>query len=383
MTFAVMKNNGYFRNMTANATIDLTKENFEKIPFIDFLFRKMFYSIGLFCQFFRMSKLKQNAQKLFVKLNYLSDLFFPIYHLKLRALKMKYVRLQHELTLKTENYEKTNGELKDLYIATKRKADDFRSSIVYAKSIQDAVLPMQSNLNRFFKTFVFYQPKDIISGDFYWISKNLSTDDQNYKVCFALADCTGHGVPGALLSLIGERLISEAIYVWQETNPSAMLNFIDTGFQSTLQQKEMNNKEGMDASICTIEKTDAQNFDVSFAGARHNLVYFCKATNKTSVIKGDRKTIGGFYNNILVNSVYTNHKLTMQQGDRLFFYTDGFIDQFNKNGKKLSSRKLFELIETYHYLTIDKIGKALEFEWTLHRQFERQLDDVTVIGIEL
>jgi len=332
---------------------------------------------------YQIMKLIEAIKKIIKKIIYFSDLFFPIYIFRLRALRIKYNKLQNELDCKTERYDRKYNELSELYENARKIADDFRSSIEYAKTIQEAVLPLESNLNRYFKSFIFYQPKDIISGDFYWISKNLANNEQNYITLFVLADCTGHGVPGALLTLIGERLINEAVYLKNERNPSNILQLIHSGIQSALQQKVMESREGMDAAVCYIEKCDENNFKINYSGAKHNLIYYKKATNSLEIIKGDRNSIGGFYDNMNSDKKYTEHQLIMNKGDRLFFYTDGVTDQFNKYGKKFSKKKLIEVIENDNYLMLDKLGKTIEFEWRLHKQFEKQLDDVTVIGIEL
>ncbi|MEM9983431.1 MAG: SpoIIE family protein phosphatase, partial [Bacteroidota bacterium] len=193
---------------------------------------------------------------------------------------------QEEIMTINENLEgekKKLVEAHDLIQATNKNVTD---SIRYASTIQQAVLPDQNYMKKVFDDlFILYKPKDIVSGDFYWV-----TQVDNKKV-IAVCDCTGHGVPGAFMSMIGAMLLTEIVSKQQVTDPAQILELLDSSVRKRLNQREGNNKDGMDVCLCVIEK-QGEEVKVEFTGAKRDLYYYSE--QKLGLLKGDRRTIGGF-----------------------------------------------------------------------------------------
>jgi ligand-binding sensor domain-containing protein/serine phosphatase RsbU (regulator of sigma subunit) len=254
------------------------------------------------------------------------------------------------------------------------KNKSITDSINYARRIQTAMLPPY----RLFKTvfpssFVLYMPKDIVSGDFYWINK------LNDKIFVAAVDCTGHGVPGAFMSIIGFELFRKITNIEGLSRPSDILNRLNEDFHVIF--KDVDNvvlRDGMDVAFCSIDK---KNLILEFAGA-FNPLYLIR-DNKITEIKGDRFAIGLDETNFK-EQTFKNHLIPIQMGDIIYIFSDGFADQFGgPDGKKYKYRRFRHLLLNLHQLPMQKQHEILEnnvMEW---RGEQEQVDDILVIGIKI
>lgn len=245
-------------------------------------------------------------------------------------------------------------------------------SITYAKRIQDAILPSGEDLERFFPDnhFVYYQPAHIVSGDFYWCSS------QNGKTIIAIADCTGHGVSGAFMSLIGNTLLNEIVNERKVTNTKEIAKLLDTKIIQALHQYEGSGKyDGMDISICCIDKTGKS---ITFTGAHHVMYAYNGNLHK---IKCDPYSIGGAQHQNA--KLFTSQSFDYEDGLCLYFLTDGYCDQ---SGGPLNKRFSFNRFEKLIMQMQDK--SMAEQKEKIRQVFEewkgdtKQRDDVLVIGIK-
>jgi serine phosphatase RsbU (regulator of sigma subunit) len=247
---------------------------------------------------------------------------------------------------------------------------DITDSINYARRIQTAILPKNEFLNNYFpKHFVLYKPKDIVSGDFYW-----SGHFENKKI-IAAVDCTGHGVPGAFMSMVGSSLLNEIIHEKEITNANEILNNLRERLIRTLQQTgaEGENRDGMDIALCVLEGNVLE-----FSGA-NNPIYHLHA-GELMEIKGDKQPIGIYTGK---DKVFTSTKIQLEKGDRIYIFTDGFADQFGgPKGKKFMYRKFQDTLLEGKDRGITQQKEELNKVFEAWRGSNAQVDDVLVIGIE-
>ncbi len=246
-------------------------------------------------------------------------------------------------------------------------------SINYARRIQSAIIPGEDEVRRFFKdSFVMTRPKDIVSGDFIWLHE--VEPGQEYLV--ALADCTGHGVPGAMMSIVGHSLLNEIVENENITDPAAILERLNTEIIRSLRQKtSADSSDGMDVSITKISIPDRK---VVFAGAYQPIYWI---NGKLNILKGDRQPIGGLHHN--TNRKFTNHEFDISKGDALYFASDGYVDQFGgPEDKKFLSRRLAELLEKNHKYSMQAQSNIYKKTFDDWRQGRDQVDDVSLMGIK-
>ena len=252
------------------------------------------------------------------------------------------------------------------------KNDEILDSITYAKRIQTAILPSSSLLNEVFPNhFVFYQPKDIVAGDFYWLEVS------NELIFFAVADCTGHGVPGALMSVVCHNALNRTVKEFNLTNPGVILDKARELIVAELSKSDASVTDGMDISLCVIHKN---NNEFYWAGANNPLWIYRHQDNKMDEWKADKQPIGTYWNYTNFNS----HKITLDEKDRIYLFTDGFADQFGGNdGKKLKIRAFQNLIFDTAQLSISEQYEAIESFFKNWKGKVEQLDDVCVVGFSL
>ena len=246
-----------------------------------------------------------------------------------------------------------------------------QDSIEYARHIQQSILPDNSFLNHLFpENCVIFQPKDVVSGDFYWVS-----DQGNYQVVI-VADCTGHGVPGALITLIGHSLLTEAIQVHKMTEPDSILHFLHQRLADRFQTQESTRQHGMDMGVCVLQKDNDQ-YDLRFSGAKNNLNLIVNGQPKR--FKGDRCSVGSSKTEM----VFTRHQIQLRTGDVFYLSSDGFIDQPSPERKRFGSATLKELIRSSYGLPMSKQEEKLLGAFDTHRSGTELRDDVTLLGIRL
>jgi serine phosphatase RsbU (regulator of sigma subunit) len=270
---------------------------------------------------------------------------------------------------------RANLELAKAYRKIETKNMQITDSINYSRRIQTAILPPADLLTKSLKNFfIYYAPKDIVSGDFYWFS------EINNKLYFIVVDCTGHGVPGALMSMIGNTLLTEIINQLEVTEPGEILNQLNKGVKHSLRQSGadvVSQDDGMDVSICCIDKNDPS--VMKYACANHSI--FVKANGKVTELSGDIYSIGGDFGKTEKSFANKTHKL--EPDSFIVMSTDGYYDQFGgpKDSKFLISRfeELILKTDLEQNNTSESFAKALE-NWRGQR---RQTDDILVAGFKI
>jgi len=293
-----------------------------------------------------------------------------------------------EIELQKSNLENQNNELVE-----QKKL--ITSSIKYALKIQMAVLPDKFQMDYLFNDyFIFFKPFQIVSGDFYWLKK------VNHHIILAVGDCTGHGVPGAFLSMLGISSLSEVVNKYQSINAADILNRLRNAIKKALKQNnpEMQAEDGMDIALCVL---DTQNLTLQYAGAHRPLYLVVEnnryqqldvfkessayqlTTNDTHTlieIKPDKQPIGVFFK----ETSFTNHQLQLQKGESIYLFSDGFTDQFNENEvDKFSSKRFKELLLSIQENKMRTQKKILKQTFETWKANAAQTDDVLVAGLKL
>jgi ligand-binding sensor domain-containing protein/serine phosphatase RsbU (regulator of sigma subunit) len=254
------------------------------------------------------------------------------------------------------------------------KNRDITSSIEYAKRIQLAILPPLQQLYSYLpNSFVLYKPKDIVSGDFYWFG--VKGDEE----IIAAVDCTGHGVPGAFMSMIGHNLLNQIINENGVTEPDKILTALNKGVQSALKQgaNEVETTDGMDIALC---KLNRKNNTLIFAGANRPL--FIVNNGIAKKIDANKFAIGG--SQLSTEKIFTSQLIHLQKGDCVYLFTDGYADQFGgEKGKKFMVKNFVQLLISIQNKSMQEQGVLLEsrcLEWKGNLE---QVDDILVIGFTL
>lgn len=244
------------------------------------------------------------------------------------------------------------------------------SSLNYAKRIQSAILPSKQKITKLIpEHFVLFQPKDTVSGDFYWISEAAG------KTILVAADCTGHGVPGAFMSMISTMLLDKLVNIKGITAPDILLNELHRNTYTVLKQEETGNQDGMDISICTIDHEEGI---LEFAGARNPLVIIENGVFKK--IKGDRMSIGGGQ---LKRPAFTKHQFSLQPNAFYYMFSDGFQDQFGGPfNKKFMAKRFYSLLQAASLIPISEQQQMLKRELDNWSSVSDQTDDVLIIGFQ-
>jgi len=255
------------------------------------------------------------------------------------------------------------------------KNRDITSSIEYAKRIQEALLPSQEYIfSRLEKCFILYKPKDIVSGDFYWFGEK-----DGWSI-FAVVDCTGHGVPGAFMSMIGHNLINQIVQEKGITNPGEILNALHKGVQNALRQgnNEINTNDGMDVSLLSVHlKTGVK----LWAGANRPLV-IVYGKEELHKLDGNKYPIGG--SQFEMKREFTTHEVKLEKKANLYMFTDGYADQFGGDaGKKFMVRRFNQLLQEIYGMEMPQQRNMLNLEFENWRNNHEQIDDVLVVGVAL
>lgn len=258
------------------------------------------------------------------------------------------------------------------------KNKQITDSINYAQTIQNAILPnTQLFRDTFEEFFVIYRQKDIVSGDFYWMTKNFSEGKEYIYV--AAVDCTGHGVPGAFMSMIGSRMLNLIVNEQFENDPKVILEKLHDGIVKALNQKSGANNDGMDLALIRIERTEEGKRHIVFSGAKRPLYYTTKA-QEIQTAKGDRRSIGGANP---ANKEFTNQDVELNKGDIIYLSTDGLIDQNNIDRKKFGTKKLIETLNGLRFKPLPEQKVLLEQKLDEHQSQTEQRDDITFLGLRM
>ncbi len=277
--------------------------------------------------------------------------------------------LNQKSELLKEAYEETIQQNEKL----EAKNRYIQKSINYAKRIQDSILPKEELLPNTLKDyFIFFRPKDVVSGDFYWWYHNKK---ENCWVISAV-DCTGHGVPGAFMSMIGSTLLDEIVKTKHITNPAHILKEMQEQIADILQQTITHNRDGMDMAIVTLNKEKQK---IYVAGAKNPV--FIVQNGKEYWVKGDRMSIGGKQ---LFSEEFTTHEFNWIRGTKIYLFSDGYQDQFGgEKGSKFMRKNLRELISQNAHLSMREQKQILADTLEKWRSGYNQIDDILVMGFQL
>ncbi len=283
---------------------------------------------------------------------------------RLRTLEIE--QQKHEIEVQRDLLAKQNEEIR-------RKNKDITDSIEYAKRIQKAILPLEETIKEHLpESFILYRPRDIVSGDFYWFAY------KNGKIIIAAVDCTGHGVPGAFMSMIGAEILNTIVLSQNVTDAAEILNLQNKYIRAALKQDTSDNQDGMDMALCVIDKEKGI---VEFAGAKNPLIYITK-DGELHKIRGDRQSIGGFQYTKQVN--FTKHTIEIDSPMWFYIFSDGYQDQFGgAERRKFMTRNFYDLLHSIHDLPMDEQKRVLEETLETWMGGTSQTDDILVIGFKL
>jgi serine phosphatase RsbU (regulator of sigma subunit) len=272
--------------------------------------------------------------------------------------------------------------IKDTNNILEVKNRNITDSIRYAQTIQQTILPsereLQAALNDY---FVLYLPKDIVSGDFYWLA-NLGGEDifDSNKIFTAVVDCTGHGVPGAFMSMVGSNILNEIVKIRREYQPDKILFLLDLAIIEALKQDDKVNNDGMDICLCLIEAHETST-KITFAGTRRPLYYIKDGV--FDELRGDRVSIGGIHQKQGRNKEFTGKELVLQNGDMIFLTTDGIADQNNIDKQKFSTQRLKDALTGNAKQPTRQQKSLLQQDLQNFMNGVEQRDDITVMGIKM
>jgi len=281
------------------------------------------------------------------------------------------------ITVSTRSLKKiireATAEIQEQKDQLEEKNQNILDSIRYAKRIQEAVTPTESQMKKFFpEHFVLWRPRDIVSGDFFWMMH------KGNKVVVAAADCTGHGVPGAFMSIMGISFLNQIANMPEVKNAADALNHLRSNVITSLNQEgsETDTKDGMDISLCVY---DFKEMIMEFSGA-YNPLYMIR-DGELSVVKADRMPVGVHDR---MGKPFTNNKFTMMKGDVYYILSDGYIDQFGgEKGKKFMTKRFKELLLTIYDKPMEEQSRILEDTLLKWRGEIEQVDDIIIIGVRV
>jgi len=253
------------------------------------------------------------------------------------------------------------------------------TSLSYAKTIQQTVMPLEVNITRYFKYFGIFIPLQIVSGDFYWFTW---IPDNNKLAFTAAVDCTGHGVPGAFMCMISTRILSETIVEHKVYDTAKILELLNEGLIAALKQEETDNNDSLEICICKILRTGDTDYEMSFSGAKRPLYIYHSDTQELDMLKGDRKTIGGLMSRRNTQP-FTSETRQLHTGDRIYMTTDGLINQFDVNNKKYGSDRFVSLLKRISPMELPEQKAIIEQEYETYKGDAEQNDDITVFAVEL
>ncbi|WP_027000836.1 tetratricopeptide repeat protein [Eisenibacter elegans] len=324
-----------------------------------------------------------------------SAMFYALYQKNKLVREVNYELQQknEEITTQSQQLSQTNEQLMDAFQTLERQQDNIRASLNYASRIQRAMLPTAQELNTILtEYFVIFKPKDIVSGDFYWIaspepkpiyrqevtSRGVTQVLQGFdtpKTFIAVIDCTGHGVPGAFMSMIANDLLNQLILEHKMTEPQAILAEMDKRVVQVLKQGNSDNRDGMDMGLCML---DYEQQTLTYAGAHNTLLRF--KDGEMYFHKGAKCSVGG----LQMSKVFHQEQIPLEPGTMLYLFSDGIQDQFGgPEGRKFTPRRLRELLERIHKLDAAEQQRELAKTILNWQGNEEQTDDMLLLGLRI
>jgi serine phosphatase RsbU (regulator of sigma subunit) len=278
-----------------------------------------------------------------------------------------------QLHLVHQELQKQSDKTYETYQQLKQNNDRILASIRYAKNIQKAILPTENKLKMLFEEhFIIYEPKDMVSGDFYWIA------EVHNKIIVAVVDCTGHGVPGAFMSMLGSSFLYKIVIENDVHSPAEVLHQLHQSISGALAQDESVRKDGMDVSICALEFW-GEKIQITFAGAKCDLFYTQNKALKK--LKGNRHTIGGLTTN--QELIFTDQTVELDLGDVIYLPTDGVLDICNAQRIRFGERRFVQMLEKHLHLPLEEQERLINQEMKAYQDTADQRDDITLLAIKL
>lgn len=258
----------------------------------------------------------------------------------------------------------------DLIRNVKKKNDEILDSIHYAKRLQNAILPPKKLVEKyFFNSFILYKPKDIVAGDFYWM------EVMNGKVYFALADCTGHGVPGAIVSVICLNALNLSTKTHRLTQPAHILEKTRDIVIEQFEMSDVDIYDGMDISLCVYDLTTKK---LTWAGANSPLLHYKKESQALMRYAPNKQPIGKFFQ----SEPFQQQSISLEEGDTIYLYSDGYIDQFGgPKGKKMKYRQLEDYVSRFANEEMNRQQDLFDQAFENWKGDNEQIDDVCLIGV--
>jgi serine phosphatase RsbU (regulator of sigma subunit)/ligand-binding sensor domain-containing protein len=290
-------------------------------------------------------------------------------------LKQRQLELEQEVKIATKEIRQQKQEVEQQKDMIEEAHQEIKDSITYAKRIQSAILPPVKLVKEYLKeSFIFYKPKDVVAGDFYWMESVIPSEiSKNTIVLFAAADCTGHGVPGAMVSVICNNALNRSVRENGLTDPGEILTKTRDIVIQEFEKSEEDVKDGMDIALCSLEGNKLQ-----YAGA-HNPLWIIR---KGEIIetKANKQPIG-----LVDNPVpYTTHSFDLEQGDSIYIFSDGYVDQFGGEKRKKFKAKAFrELLLSIQDKTMEEQKIIINDSFETWKGSLEQIDDVCIIGIRV
>jgi two-component system, sensor histidine kinase LadS len=292
---------------------------------------------------------------------------------KYRLLRIEKEKAQEEaLEMQKNINERLEVMVKERTREIERQKEDIESSLIYARRIQNVLIPSGEDMRKVLpKSFVLFKPRDIVSGDFYWISEKKG------KVILAVVDCTGHGVPGAFMSILGHNLLHEIVEVQGIEDPAKILSYMHYGVRRVLHQDQNDLRDGMDMAICIL---DEKSRTIKYAGAKSPMVLV--KDGQLAYVKADRQPVGG--EQMEEERVFQNHLFKYEKYCSAYFFSDGFQDQFGgPENKKFMIHRLKDLLESVHNKPIESQQAILENTLENWKGKQPQVDDILLVGLKM
>ncbi len=290
------------------------------------------------------------------------------------AIENAYVKRQY--VKETKKLAEANKDLSHANSNIARKNESMTQSIVFAERIQSLILPkLDVLLKDFREAFILYKPKDIVSGDFYWFNKKED------NVMVTAADCTGHGVPGALLSIIGTNFLNEIVEDKNNfTHPSDVLSLLDLNLRALLKQDVTSGyHDGIDIAFVTIDKSHKKLY---YSGCKRPLLIYNRGEQQMIEYKGEPYMIGG--SDERHKKMFATQEIPYRVGDVIYMFSDGVVDQFGgPKNKKLMKSRFIEMLMSFKHLSLTYQGELLEQKLKNWQGDEEQTDDIVILGIKL
>ncbi|MBR4215994.1 MAG: SpoIIE family protein phosphatase [Bacteroidales bacterium] len=283
---------------------------------------------------------------------------------------------QLQIEMQKEQLFLKNSELEKGYKKIEVQNNAITNSLRYAQQMQQSILPLNESISQYFDHFVIYMPKDIVSGDFYWFEPL-----PDGSLIFVVADCTGHGVPGAFMSLIGYNLLNEIIMIQDITQPKQIFENLSQGLINVLKQERNQNYDGMEVRLCRFVPFGGK-YKVTFCGTGSSIFYYDSEKDEMQRIKGVHRHLG-LTDETVIDNDFEEHEFIFKHGDKLFMITDGLVDQNNPQRKRFGTERFIRFVTQHRNNSVVDTGNTLAAELNAFMDGQPQRDDITVVGLSI